>query len=787
MKSDYGNNKMACTLINFVLTRPKSALLAALAAVLILLPGIQHFKADFSYRIWFRETDPGLVRFDAFERKFGNDESSAIAVHSPSGIFDKDSAQLLVDLTQDLWQVPEVIRVDGLANFNWVHAEGDDILVERMLPDDEPLTPELLASRKEAALKHETLPGYLISRDGKTSLIFTHLKPSFEGSPNYAAITNGIRKILKKYEDRGDHEFHITGAAAISQAFDESTQEDMKRLIPIVIGLTVGLLLLIFRTVGGVVLPLVVIVATILLTISAAGWAGIPFTSMTSIIPQILIAIGIADAVHILATFFRARAAGIEQRAAAKLSLDKNFIPTILTSASTAIGFFSFGTSELIPLAHLGVLSGIGALLAWVITYLIVGPMMVLVPMKGKSIGKPAKASEPSAIGIKAAEFLFIFRKPIVIGFFFLTVTAAIYGAGNIVNSDPFKYFTDDYWLTRANTFVEKHVGGAAGPEIILDSGTEEGVKDPEFLKKVEAFQEWLEAKPYVTKTVSIVDVLKQVNRSLHGDKPEYYRIPESREAVAQELFLYTMSLPQGMGINDRVTTTNDALRLTALWTLHDSATVLATMPKLQEKAAEFGLNAEFTGKMVLWQGMNPMIVRSFFISVVLAITLVSALLIWAFGSLRLGAIALIPNLVPLIFGAAILRLIGQPLDIGTVLVASVCLGIAVDDTIHFLSNFNRLTGEGHTRQEAVARIITHTGPALAITTLVLVGAFGTFALATFVPNVNFGILVALVLTAALLTDLIFLPAFLMLIDCGTGKQGEDNNKKAAQEVTTPR
>ena len=179
--------------------------------------------------------------------------------------------------------------------------------------------------------------------------------------------------------------------------------------------------------------------------------------------------------------------------------------------------------------------------------------------------------------------------------------------------------------------------------------------------------------------------------------------------------------------------------------------------------AADLGLNGQVTGKSKLYQSMNGYVVESFVESILIAIVLISALLMVFFKSFKLGALAMIPNVMPLIFGGAVLNLWGVSLDIGTVLVCSVCLGIAVDDTIHILSSYNQNRQEGRDPEEALAQVLTHTGPALLVTTLLLVAAFGVFAFGTFIPNVYFGVMTATVLTSALVTDLTFLPALLLL------------------------
>lgn len=766
-----GPDSVASKTTRLILDRPKLTLAVSLSLIALALLGITRTRSDFSYRVWFWPDDPELVAFDAFERRFGNDEPTVVAVQSPSGIFDPSTAKLLTELTKELWRAPEVIRVDGISNFNWVHAAGDDIIIERFIPDDEELTPALLQERRRVALAHETLPGYLISPDAKTTLIFLQLKPSFDGSPDFAAHINGIRKILGRYRGKGDHSFYITGGAAISQAFEESTQHDMRSIVPIVVLIILTLLSYMFRSLWGIVLPVLVMAATIALTISLAGWADIPFSSITSIVPQFLMAIATADTVHILVTFFRARAAGADSKGAAQLSLSKNFLPTILTSVSTTIGFLSFSTSKILPISQLGVLAAFGTVMAWAITYFVAGPLLVLVSPKSKAWSNAVDHSTTSPFAEKAARRIHRWRGALIGVFALACAASAILAFDNTVNSDPFKYFAKDYWLSLANAKVEKEVGGVMGPEIILESGRPEGIKDPVFLNKAAAFQDWINSDPIVSKSVSIVDVLKHVNRSLHGGAPQHYSLPANEAMIAQELLLYTMSLPRGMDINDRVTIKNDAIRLTALWTLHDSAGSLTKSEEFKKKARSMGLNATFTGKTLLWSGMNPKVVESGLVSISMACVVISMLLVVAFGSLRLGVLAMIPNVIPLLVGGALLRLMGQPLDVGTVLVGGTCLGIAVDDTIHFLSDFNRLTREGSSRQEAIARVFTHTAPALIVTTIILAAAFGTFAWATFVPNMNFGIMVAAMLSVALVTDLIFLPALLMTLPLGRRDQ----------------
>ncbi|MCC7441412.1 MAG: MMPL family transporter [Bdellovibrionales bacterium] len=753
---------------DLVLKHPKKLLLAGLAMLALLVPGLGRLGTDFSYRIWFRADDPLLARFDAFERRFGNDDQAFVAVHSPSGLFDAESAALLRRMTEEMWQLPEVIRVDSLANYSWVHADGDDILVEPFLGEEgTELSGSFLAERKAIALRDETIPNYLMSADAKTALLYATIQPTLEGTPDYQKITVALKALADKHASQGDHRIYVAGTSTLSDSFREATEHDLSRLVPITLLVIVVFLWFSFRSLAAVGATLVVVFTTILATLGTYGWVGMKFNNTTAIVPQILIAVAVADSVHLLVTYLKAINAGKSRRAAAEYSLVKNFAPTVLTSVTTAVGFFSFAQAKIVPIASMGIGAGMGTIYAWVLTALFIAPMMVLLPMKS-SLAAETESEADERIAPSIDRFTRGIerhsRKIVALGVL-VAASAAVFASRNIANSDPFEYFADDYHLSVANDFIEKEVGGGLGVEIVIDSGGADGIKDPAWLRKVEEFQGWVETLPKVTKVVSLVDILKSMNRALNAGKQEAYRLPDSRETVAQLLFLYSMSLPQGMDLNNRITVENDALRMTAMSSEHGSNEAVALFKRVEQRGAELGLNVQVTGKGPHYQEMNGYVVPTFTGSVLWSTLLISLIMIFALRSLKLGLVSMIPNLLPNVVGAAVVYLLGLHLDVGTVVVASVCLGIAVDDTIHFLVNYARAVRTGSTAREAVAWVYQNTGNAMMVTTLVLVASFGTFVLADFTPNANFGKLVAIVLTVALVCELFLTSALLILLE----------------------
>lgn len=765
MSKNARNRAPSHAFTSFITQRPWLTLLAGLLLVGGIGTGMGRMRANFTHTAFFEQDDPQLQRFEKFERRFGNDDAVIVVVHSPSGIFDAESAELLRSLTERMWHVSEVIRVDSLANFQWVHARGDEIEIEPLLPREGEFSAELLAQREKIALEHEILPGYLISEDGRSALVYARIKPGLDAPPNAQQITADTKEVIAKLQG-GDHEFHLTGGPIVNDAFRESSENDMTKLVPALLGVVALLLVAIFRRMGGVVMSFVVIAATLVAALAMSGWLGIEMSSVTFTLPQILIAVCVADAVHLLVSFYRARRAGLPRREAAAHSLQKNLVATLLTSLTTALGFFSFATANLPPVAGLGMLAGIGTIFAWGISYLILGPLMVLWPGKeltGGAAGDEDALHEATPRSLAFVDLIARFRLPIVLGFIALAAGSAVLGLRNIVNSNPYEYFRDDVPVHVAQDFILEQLSGVASFELVVDAQREDGIKDPDFMRRVEKFEAAVLALPGVTRSISLVDILRQMNRALNGGDDAAYRLPETTAGIAQQLLLYTMGLPQGMDVNDRVTIKNDALRVTLISTITDSNTAVATARQLEELGKKQGLQVRATGKLLLYQSLNGHVVDSFLRSLLLAIGLIGVVMLVSFRSLELGVISAIPNVVPLVFGGGALYFLSGTLDIGSVMVASVCLGIAVDNTIHIITNYNRHVAEGSTPRMALAQLIAHAGPAMMTTTLVLVAGFSTLAFGTFIPNVYFGLLTAIILTMGFVTDLVLLPAILLM------------------------
>jgi uncharacterized protein len=761
-------DKFVDSLIALIEKHTKACLLLSLGLFLLSAPGLMFYQAQNDVRIWFRPDDPNIMALNSFEHRFGNDENLAIAFHHPEGLFEPKRMKLLADFVEELWHIPQVIRVDALTNATITESLDDEILIDILLDPDVEWSDYYLTQRKEIALGHHQLPGYLISRDGQTALSFARLTPTLHESPNYERIINVTREIKSRYQGQEGVSIYLTGEATINNAFREISSQDSRLILPLLCLVIIICLGLMFHSLAGVLLPLGLTVITVASTLGMGFHFGLKFNSILNILPAILVAITIADSVHVLMSMFQFKAMGHSDREAVNLSLHKNIVPTLLTSLTTMIGFLSLTLTDLLPIQRLGFMAGLGCFLAWYFTIFLMGPILYLYPLKLPGHLKKAfchltaDGDQQAQISKRLIHWIARFRKTILWGFSGLTIISLIVGATNEINANPWSYFAKGTEIWKSNNFVKTNFGGTSGPELLISSGAPDGIKDPEFLRKVEALKLWLDTLPFIDKSIDIVDIVKEMGQSFNGGDPAYFKIPDSKDEVAQLLFLYTLSLPQGMDLNNRMTLDQEAMRMTILWRIQTSKDWGHWVREIQNKAQELELDLIVTGKTDLFQRMMGYVVITFAKSILTASVLVCLLMILLFGSIKIGLISLLPNFLPLVIGAAFMKLTGMHLNVGTTIVASVCLGIAVDDTIHFLSNYYRWKKRGLNSIDALTQIMTFTGSALLVTTIILVAGFGLFIFGSFTPNVNFGVMCAFILTTALIVDLIFLPALLL-------------------------
>jgi predicted RND superfamily exporter protein len=744
--------------VGLIAAHPWLAMGLGLVLVLGLAPGLLRLQTDFTHTGFFNLDDPKLQKFEAFERRFGNDDTVVIAVHSPSGVYDPATIALLQWLTDQVWHVPEVIRAESITNFNWLHGAGGDIVVEPFLPPT--LSPETLAERRRLEDAEKILPRYLVSADARTTLVVGRIKPALDGPPDSAAITRALRSIAAR-APVADETLYLQGVPVVTYAFEEITQEDLTRLAPLVLGLAAIFLFIILRNVIAILLPFVTVAGSLICAFGMAGWAGLVQVPLSTAIPSILIAVGIADTVHVVFSFIQALRAGASQDEAARHSLTRNMLPTFLTSLTTAVGFLSFMGAPLKPLAMLGIVTAFGTAVTWLFAFVVCGGALFVLPFHVAA--RPADAeTAASAVGRRLLDLVIRRRSAVLLGATAVVGVCFWYALGMDVSTDPIKYFREDVPVREAHELLEREMRTSRSIELVVEAGSEGAALDAAFLEKVDTLERTLEKDPSVTLIVSIIDTLKQINQALADGDPAAYALPADNSAVAQQILLYTLALPPGTDLNDRITVREDALRVTLIGNHENSSEAVALVNRAVALGAERGLEVWATGKYFLYQETSDYVVQSLLRSIIGASVIIGLIMAIMLRSIRLGIISMIPNLVPLLVAGAVLRLLNRPLDLGTAMVASVALGICIDDTSQILANYARVRRDGVAPVPALSRVMEHSLPSLLSTNGVLIASFASFVVAAYIPNAVFGVLTAFVFAVALIADLLLTPALLL-------------------------
>ena len=741
--------------IHFILNKPKLALSLSLVIFSISLIGLTKITSDFTPRIWFEDEHPVLKSLDEFEKRFGTDQIIALGIYRDDLLFTKENLEHIKEMTQRMWEIKSVYRVDSLSNFNHIQSSEDDIEISPLFE-----SMDLKAINKKLDLNPD-LYNNLISKDQAVIFIRAQIKPLFGKAPVYEEIMEDLNKLTDEYEEKG-FKFLKVGSIPITHAFKEISLSDNLKIIPFMFGFIFLLLIYFYRSILGIFAPMLVSFITILTVFGILGFSGVIFNSILAAIPGIILAICLADTIHILTSYYQKRHEGEAVKSAISYSIEKNFLATVLTTLTTTVSFLTIAFTDLIPLSDLGVLAGVGSVLAWLNTYLILPPLILLCPPAWSLQRKPVDTSAPNPL-LKLSSFILNNKTMIIIVFSALSLTSLYLSTQNEVNSDPVKYFRDSTTIKKAYYKSKEHFRGLRGIDIEIDSGLADGVKDPVFLNKVEAFFKRLEKKSDVVQISSVLTILKKMNKYLLSGTDKDLVLPNSQEKVAEALMLYSFGLPQGLGLDNLVSIDNRFLKFKLRWTLETTKEAVATHEEIYKIADEMGLKIRTGGYFPIYAKVNGLVVDSFLKSMSMAIVLVSLIILIVFRNFKLALLAMLPNVIPLTMGAAFMSIFDIYIDIGTSIVSAICLGIAVDDTIHFVTHFELNRKKYQDTKIALERTFLSTGKALVLTTILLVVGFGSFIMADFLPNHYFGILCAIVLSFALITDLLFLPALLLL------------------------
>lgn len=729
-----------------------------------------YFRGD--YKVFFGSENPQLIAFEKMQGIFNKNENANIIIAPKSGdVFNKNTLQLIKELTDESWQTPRSTRVDSLSNYQHTWAEDDDLIVEDLVMDIESMTPQAIARAKSIATSEPNLVKRIVSENGEVAVIsITVQLPDGDNPETAGEAALAVMKIAKSITDLTDsfkekypdHEFYHTGIVFMNDSFATEAQKDASTLVPLMFLMVIIILWVLLRSFTGTFATLIIIIVSIAATMGISGWMGYFLSTATVNVPTMVMTLAVADCVHVISSMLYAMRQGQTKEQALEYSMNLNLMPIFITSATTAIGFLTLNFSDVPVLADLGNLTALGVMIAFVLSVTLLPAILKILPMRAVKV-TTGKSHWIERLGDKVIDN---HRKllPISLIVMVIAITATF---NNNVNDIATDYFDESTAFRQSTDFQQENISGMSTIDFALYSDEASGLNKPQMLKTVDAFSNWLRTQPEVDHVLTISDTFKRLNKNMHGDDESYYRLPQDRELSAQYLLLYEMSLPYGLDLNNQINIDKSATRITAIlqnlgsveFTEFEQRTqqwMAKNAPDLRMAAASPNLMFAHIGQ----QNMSSMLLGTLF-----ALVLISGLLVFALRSWRLGAISLIPNLVPACIGFGIWGMYSGEINMGLSVVLSMTLGIIVDDTVHFLSKYQHAKNEGKSTQDSIRYSFASVGQALWITTLVLAIGFSILALSSFRLNADMGLLTAIIIVAALVVDFLFLPAYLLWLD----------------------
>ena len=753
-------------IVDLILGRRWSTVALATAVMLLMTGGARFITTTNDYRMMFSEDNPELVAFDALEQTYSESNKALIAIAPGDGtVFSREALGAIEQLTEAAWQAPYSSRVDSLTNYSHSEAVGDDLTVEPLVDGAGALSDAELANVEAIALDSIETAGRLVSENGRVGAVSINFFLPDELDAAVVEITDYLNATLD--EARANHpdiDYYLTGDVVMNRAFADATQDDLRRLMPIVFVVIVAAAALLLRSLLGTLAIVIVLMFVVNTTLGLAGWLGTEFSPTNAGVPIIVMAVTVAYAVHIVSIALMHMSHGLDKRNAIAESMRHNATPVFLTSLTTAIGFLSLNASDSPPFHVLGNLVAFGVFCAFCYCMILLPAILSLLPLRA-----PPLREGKSLFFDRLATFV-IGRRTLLLWSVGAVAVVLIMGIPrNEISETWTRYFDDRYEFRRHTDFVIENLTGLDSLEYSLSAGREGGITDPEYLSTVDAFAEWFREQPEVTHVQAFPDIMKRLNRNMNGDDPAFHRLPEDSQLAAQYLLLYEFSLPFGIDLNDRIDVSKSATRMTAVAADLSGGELRALDERaqawLQANAPDMATAA--SGITMIFAHLSQRNIESMLRGTIIAMSLISLILILVLRNIRIGLISLLPNFIPAAVSFGLWGYLVGRVGMAASVVTVVAFGIIVDDTIHFLTKYLKARRQGLPAPEAVRYTFGAVGHALTTTTVVLSLGFLVFTASGFELSWALGILVSMTIVIALLTDFLLLPTLLMAIDRG--------------------
>ncbi len=783
----------------FLVKHPLKILILMILIIAGFISQLPKITIDTSTEGFLHQDDPAYKDYKYLQKEFGRDDFILIALESSQNIFNKDFLLKLERLHNELAsKVPHIQEIKSLVNVRRVLGTDQSLIVEDLMErwkQGKMSMDEL----KQEVLRNKLYLNMFLDKEGQFTSIrikidyyitetdmvdiladfddldaadtknsASNYSPKEVGDKEVKEMINIIQNILPRYHSE-NFKIHLTGSPIILDVFKSSLKSNAMRSIRLTLLIISVLLIVMFRRVTGFLYPLLIVILSLLSTFSLMGIFGVAIKLPTQIIPSLLIAVGVCDSVHLLSIFYKELEVHANKQKAIINAMSHSGFAILITSLTTAAGLASFTGAEISPISDLGFFAAAGVMLALIYTLILLPILITLFPCKIKTTtSKTHSIGVLDRILIGFADLSTRNGKNIIAISALLTVIATFGVMQLHFSHKPIEWLADDEPALVATKLIDDKLRGTTVIEIILDTGKENGIFDADFIKNMEQLEIEIKKIPvndlFIEKTVSVIDFLREINRALNENQAAFYKIPDTRKMIAQELFLFENSGSDDLEkfVDKKFSKTKFMAKLGWLDAVYYES-LLDDIEHKMSKLFKDNVKTTISGTVPLLGRTMHAAMNSISGSYLIACLVITIMMICLIGSFKLGAIGMLANLIPIFTVLGLMGWLRLPLDLYTMLIGSIAIGLVVDDTIHFMHNFNRYYHQKGDAYDAIKQTLLTTGRAMLTTTITLSLGFLTFATADMQNLVNFGFLISLTMILALLADFLLTPALLFL------------------------
>ena len=572
--------------------------ISSIALALFAASGARFLTVNNDYRVFFSDDNPQLQAFEKMQRTYTKVDNILFALEPKNGdMFGPDMLALTEELTQKAWLLPFALRVDSISNFQYTHSNEDDLIVQDLIESGISMSPDTRENRKNIALNELTLLGQNINNDASVTGVNVTFQMPQKSLDEVPQTVTAARALMSELEQKYDVKIHLTGMVMLNNSFFEASMKDMGSLVPAMYLAIILLTFVLLRSKSATFSTLLVIVLSMITAMGMAGHFGVGLTPPSSAATTIIMTLAVADSIHVLVTMFAGMRSGLSRHEAIKESLRLNIGPVFLTSVTTAIGFLAMNFADAPPFHDLGNITAVGVMAALIFSLSLLPALMAIFPAKSRQAGTGIE-KKMQHLG----DFVIQKRHSLLFISFVISVGLISFIPNNQLEDGFVQYFDETIAFRTDSDFVNQNLTGLYQIQYSLDSGSNYGIADPEFLTKLDSFVTWLRSQPEVKNVTSISDTFKRLNKNMHGDDPAWYKLPDNKELAAQYLLLYELSLPYGLDLNNQLNISKSSTQI--IVTAHDMSSkgiVELTQRGTDWLRSNTGIYAEGAGSSVMF------------------------------------------------------------------------------------------------------------------------------------------------------------------------------------------